>query len=636
MLHKIAQLTRARVPLKFAIDLGLWLAATPLAFLLRLEWELIRYSDDIVALTVIGMPVKALAIYVLRLPWRSWYRVGVRDLVLVLEGVAGVTLVTTALYFFLAPTFQIPRGVPLIEALLAVLLLSGVRLATRVALESYQRHASGGRVKGKKVLIAGAGEAGTMIAREMLRHPEAVHVPIGFLDDDPGKQRNRYMGLQVLGTINAMSDVLATYRVDEVLIAMPSAEGVVVRRVVELARAAGVPHRTIPSIYDIVSGKVSISDIREVDVEDLLRREPVRLELDVIAQYLRGRTVLVTGAGGSIGAEIARQVAVFEPQHLLLLGRGENTIYTIDGELARTHPILSRRAIITDVRDMPSLRAVFERHRPAVVFHAAAHKHVPLMEANPEQAILNNVMGTSNLTDLALEYSVERFVNISTDKAVNPTSVMGAAKRVAEMIVHRASGRCVDGSTFVSVRFGNVLGSRGSVIPLFKQQILSGGPVTVTDPEMKRYFMTIPEAAQLVLQAGSMGMNGSVFVLDMGEPVRILDLARDLILLSGKEPDEDIEIVFTGMRPGEKLFEELLMAEEGTVPSRHEKVFIARMDRLPDATFDSLLQDLIAAAFEYDQGGLRASLRALVPTYTSGEQASSVGQEHDAPALEAA
>ncbi|HLT45643.1 MAG TPA: nucleoside-diphosphate sugar epimerase/dehydratase [Rubricoccaceae bacterium] len=610
--------TGHRLPLaKFVTDLALWTAATPLAFLLRLDARVVQYGPELLALVLVGLPFEALAIYLLGLPWRSWQKVGVRDLFGLLQGVGGVTVGVTATCFFLAPALQVPRGVPLIAALLAVFLLSGVRLGTRLYAESRARRASGGARDAKKVLIVGAGEAGTLIARDMLRHPQARYVPVGFLDDDPSKRRKSFLGLGVLGAIEDLPEVLATYRVDEVLIALPSAGGRVIRRIVELAREAKVAHRIIPGVYEIVSGKATINEIREVDVEDLLRREPVRLETDEIADYIRGRVVLVTGAGGSIGSELARQVAAFGPEALLLLGRGENSVFQIDRELARAHPDVARHALIVDVRDRGSLRAVFERFRPEVVFHAAAHKHVPLMEANPEQAVFNNVGGTRNLAELALEFGVARFVNVSTDKAVNPTSVMGASKRVAELVVLQASRRCAPEQAFVSVRFGNVLGSRGSVIPVFKEQIRSGGPVTVTHPDMVRYFMTIPEAAQLVLQAGSMADNGTVYVLDMGDPVRIVDLARDLILLCGKEPGHDVEIVFTGVRPGEKLFEELLLAEEGTLPSVHEKIFVARkQERLGGSLFDRLLGDLFDAASEHDGARLRATFQALVPAYT--------------------
>lgn len=453
-----------------------------------------------------------------------------------------------------------------------------------------------------------------MMVREMLRHPEAGMVPVGFLDDDPLKRRQRIAGRPVLGRLDQLSTIVRAHNVEEVLIAIPSADSDTVRRVVRLAAEAGVKSRTLPPLHELVSGQVQISQIREIDVEDLLGRDPVRLDSEPIERYVRGRTVLVTGAGGSIGSEIVRQIAPFEPACVLLLGRGENSVYLVDRELGRAHPQIERHALICDVRDEASLRSVFAQFRPDVVFHAAAHKHVPLMERNPEQAVLNNVGGTRNLVELALEYGVERLVNVSTDKAVNPTNVMGASKRVAEMIVSDGARRCGGGCTMVSVRFGNVLGSRGSVIPLFRDQIQRGGPVTVTHPEMVRYFMTIPEAAQLVLQAGALAETGRVYVLDMGAPVRIADLARDLILLSGLEPGRDIEIEYSGARPGEKLFEELLTAEEGTEPSPHEKIFVARK-AAPAGDLQTRLDALFTAARVGDGEDIRAAFQTLVPTY---------------------
>jgi FlaA1/EpsC-like NDP-sugar epimerase len=449
--------------------------------------------------------------------------------------------------------------------------------------------------------------------RELLRHPESGLIPVGFLDDEPVKRAQQFMGLPVLGVIDALPRVAADQSIDEVLIAMPSAPGRIVRRVVELARGANLRYRIIPGIHEILSGQVALSQIRDVSLEDLLRREAVKLETGAIAQYLEGRTVLVTGAGGSIGSEIVRQVARFKPRRVILFGRGENSIFTIEQELKRTWPELEYVLVIGDVRDRAKLADVFGRFAPNVVFHAAAHKHVYLMEQNPDEAILNNVFGSRNIVELCLEFGVERLVNISTDKAVNPTSVMGASKRMAEYIVERGARLAKPGQAFSSVRFGNVLGSRGSVIPKFQQQIRDGGPVTVTDPAMIRYFMLIPEAAQLVLQAGGLPENGAVYVLDMGEPVKIVDLARDVIRLSGFEVGRDIEIVFTGAVPGEKLYEELLTSDEGTQASKYEKIFVAQQGSVSDAHLEATLERLRQLAVARDGNAIRQVLLEFIP-----------------------
>ncbi|MDT0631805.1 nucleoside-diphosphate sugar epimerase/dehydratase [Rubrivirga sp. S365] len=603
-----------RLVLKSSLDYGVWLLAAPLAFVLRLDAGAFAFGADVLTYTAVGGLLKAVVLIGMNRRVRSWHRVGLRDMVPLLVAVVAVALVEFVAAAASVGDVFVPRSVPLIEAMLAILGLAGLRFAARLYYEErgiLQSRRRGER--GRRVIVAGAGDAGVAVVREMLRHPKAGRWPVGFVDDDPSKLRKRVAGLPVLGEIDELAVVADRVDADEVLIAMPSHDGGVVRRVVERASKAGLQHRTVPGLLDLVSGRVSVSNIRRVDVEDLLGRKSVRLETGPIEALVSGRTVLVTGAGGSIGSEVVRQIAPFAPGEIVLLGRGENSVFRIDGELARSHPALARRPVICDVRDERSLRAVFEAHRPEVVFHAAAHKHVPLMEANPEQAVWNNVGGTLALARLAVEFGVDTLVNVSTDKAVNPTNVMGASKRVAEMVVADAARRCA-GCTMVSVRFGNVLGSRGSVVPLFRDQIRRGGPVTVTHPDMVRYFMTIPEAAGLVLQAGAVAESGRVYVLDMGEPVRIADLARDLILLSGLEPGRDIDIEYTGARPGEKLYEELLLSEEGTEPSPHEKIFVARKSR-PAGDITPLLDALFEAARSGDGDAVRQAFRGLVPTY---------------------
>jgi FlaA1/EpsC-like NDP-sugar epimerase len=500
--------------------------------------------------------------------------------------------------------------------------MGGVRLFFRIWHE--QSLAMGLAQPRRRILVVGAGEAGIMLVREMLRHPESGLEPIGYLDDEPSKQRDRFAGLPVFGAIDTLPDIVKRLQIDEVLIAMPSAPGGVIRHVVEMARQAGLEHRIIPGVYDILSGRVSISQLREVDVEDLLRREPVRLDQAEIARYLEDRVVVVTGGGGSIGSELVRQLTRFKLRRLILLDRQENRVYMFSHELRRDYPSLNFETIIADIQRLEKLRFIFESYRPQVVFHTAAHKHVPLMEQSPDEAVLNNIMGSQNLLAAALEANVERFVNISTDKAVRPTSVMGASKRIVEYLVDKAASEANSGQAFVSVRFGNVLGSEGSVVPLFREQIRQGGPVTVTHPEMTRYFLSIPEATQLVLQAASLGENGVIYMLDMGQPVRILDLARDLIELSGFKPDVDIPVSFTGTRPGEKLYEELLAAEEGAERTKYDQILVVRRQGFPEATLNALLAHLFAAAYACDEARIKSILKELVPTYepNSGQKKS--------------
>jgi FlaA1/EpsC-like NDP-sugar epimerase len=433
------------------------------------------------------------------------------------------------------------------------------------------------------------------------------------VDDDPDKRSLRLCGLPVLGSLDEIPALIERYHVRELIIAMPEARGSVVRGVVKAARAAGVHTRTVPGVYEILSEQVSLSALREVGIQDLLRREPIQTDLDQVRSLATGETVLVTGAGGSIGSELCRQLARLEPAQIVLLGHGENSIFDILAELAEQFPTVTAVPVIADVRDRERLRQVFAQYRPYSVFHAAAHKHVPLMEGNMAEAVTNNVLGTKNVAELAAEFWAEHLVLISTDKAVRPTNVMGATKRVAEQIVQEIAE--AHERKFVAVRFGNVLGSRGSVVPTFLRQIHKGGPVTVTHPEMRRYFMTIPEAVQLVLQAGAIGRGGEVFVLDMGEPVKVLDLATDLIRLSGLEVGTDIEIRFTGARPGEKLFEELFFDSESAIPTDHPKVLRAKNGALPiglSTVVDALVE---AAKTGTSDAVLRERLVRLVPDF---------------------
>lgn len=596
------------------VDAALVNVSVVLALLIRFDGRLPeRYFHAYFPMVAVARAVLGVTVfYVLGLYHSLWRYASVREFLGVVRAVSLNTLPFALVVFTrMVPAF--PRSVVLLSWVLDVVLIAGVRFLARVWREAYAaRETAGTTGQVRRVLVVGAGEAGTMVARELGRHEELRYVPVGFVDDDPDKQGMRVAGLPVLGTRAALVDLIHRLRIDDVIIAMPSAPVSVIRDIHE--RCAGkVRLCTLPGVYELIDGRVTIQQIRDIELEDLLGRQEIRLDLDQIASYLGGERVLVTGAGGSIGSELCRQVARFRPSELLLLGNEENSIFEIQTELSFGHRDLKLTPIIANIRDWSRMNQVYATYRPTVVFHAAAHKHVPLMEAHPEEAVKNNVTGTRICAELAREYGVKRFVLISTDKAVNPTSVMGATKRVAEMIIRHLNGR---GTRFMAVRFGNVLGSRGSVVPLFQQQIARGGPVTVTHPDVQRYFMTIPEAVSLVIQAGAMGRGGEVFVLDMGERVRILDLALNLIRLSGRQPYVEIPIIFTGLRPGEKLFEELLTAEEGTTATQHKQIFVARAPE-PGAHdgFWEKLAALEEAAEKGDRLRISKYLRDLVPMY---------------------
>lgn len=601
-------------PVKIALDGLGWLLATPLAFLIRYDWSLPAGSWQLIVLSTLTLFVlKVGAARIFNLYRRSWARVAFRDLSDLLRAVGGVAVIGSVLLLWLGPVTEIPRSVALLDGLLTLFIMSGMRAVARYRHEAHLEQ-SGETGKRSSVLVIGAGEAGTLIVREMLRHPEMGLRPVGFLDDDLKKVGYRIATVPVLGTTDDINRLVQRYKVDEVLIALPSSDGRVVREIVgriEGARA-GLKYRIMPGVYELLSGQVGINRIREVQIEDLLRRPPVELDTAAISNYITDQVVMVTGAGGSIGSELVRQICRFRPKELILFGRGENSIYTLERELDRDWPDIPYHSVIAGIQHIVRLDYVFRRYGPQVVFHAAAHKHVPLMELNPEEAVFNNIIGSRNLVTLSLKYGVSHFVNISTDKAVNPTSVMGASKRVIEQIVQSAALRARPDQVFVSVRFGNVLGSRGSVIPVFKRQILAGGPVTVTHPDMTRYFMTIPEASQLVMQAAGQGANGEIYILDMGEPVRIVDLAKDLIKLSGFEPDVDIPIAFSGIRPGEKLYEELMTNEERGGVTAHEKIFVARPSSLELAALDRTVQVLQEAALRSDHGTIRRQLKSFI------------------------
>lgn len=607
--------SRKRYFIKIGLDYLLFLLCAPLAVFLRMghidAWELLFVYTSVAAVS------KLVSLYAVKIYKQSWHNVSIADLfqVIIITILSGVFTLGAVLLMREVSVFSVPFGVVFIDLVLSIIILSSFRLVTRLITENAYRINPAQPEKGKRVLIIGAGSAGTTMAKELRKDTESKLIPVGFLDDDKGKLKQTFAGLRVFGTTENIGEVVKQRGIDMVLIAIPSNPDAV-RQILSKTTRLNIKHRILPRLSELATQDLTIAQIREVDVEDLLQRDPINLNTEEIASYIKSKTVLVTGAGGSIGSEIVRQVCRFSPERVLLIGRGENSIYQLQLEMNRVFKEIEYFAYITDVRDKESLERIFDRHKPDILFHAAAHKHVPLMEDNPEQAVFNNIFGTKNLVELALKYKVERFVNVSTDKAVNPTSVMGASKRTAEYVVEWGATKACENQIFVSVRFGNVLGSRGSVIPIFKEQIQNGGPVTVTHPDMNRYFMTIPEASQLVLQAGGMENNGAVYVLDMGKPVKISELARDLIQLSGLVPEKDIKIEFTGMRPGEKLYEELLTAEEGTESSKYKKIMVSRKSKVGIDNLEEMLDRLFNAACEGDGQTIRKCFFEMIPNYT--------------------
>ncbi|MCD4752268.1 MAG: polysaccharide biosynthesis protein [Anaerolineaceae bacterium] len=506
---------------------------------------------------------------------RMWIYASTKELRLVIISVSTASLFVATimlLLFYLDIFSAFPRSVLIIDWVLSLVLIGGSRFLLRLVIESRgTANYLTDNPRLDRVLIVGAGDAGAIVVKELQKTPKLNLIPIGFLDDDPTKKNMVINDIRVIGTVTEIQKVLENYQVDEVIIAIPSAPGRVARLVTDGCHKFDIPFRTIPGIYELIEGSVGVSRLRTVQITDLLRRKPTRLNDDMIRMKLQDKAILVTGAGGSIGSELCRQISRRHPDVLYLLGHGENSIFEIHQELKENHPSVKTIPIIADIRDNNRLKTVFKRYTPQIVFHAAAHKHVPLMEYNIEEAITNNVIGTANIVKLCTEFNIERLVMISTDKAIHPINIMGASKRMAEMVVLDEAQRVK--ADYSVVRFGNVLGSRGSVVPIFKNQIAKGGPVTITHPDMKRYFMTIPEAVYLVLQSATFGKCGDIFVLNMGEQTRILDLAEDLIRLSGLEPGRDIEIVFTGIRPGDKLSEDLW--DEGHIfkPTPHPDIF---------------------------------------------------------------
>lgn len=614
----------------FAIaDTLIFLVSPLLALGLRLDGQidLSFYQSGLLWITVLFLVIKLGILYSLGFYRRFWRYASVDELQqIVLAMVVTIFVETAALNLgqqFGGQTWQaIPQSLPFLDGVLSLLLVGALRFRVRAMERS--RHHRRTFFRRDRVLVVGAGSAGVSLVQEMQRNPSLGLRPVAFVDDNPAKLNLRIRRLPVAGNRHDIPDLVRSLHIRKVIIAMPTAPGNIIREVLDICQGVGVPTSTLPGIHEILNGRVSIGRVRDVQIEDLLRRDPVQMDTQQVFELIHGQRVMVTGAGGSIGSELCRQVLQRCPAEILLLGHGENSIFNIQQELEKSLPSLQQEhqwttlpkisACIADIRFLPRLEHAFQDFRPQIIFHAAAHKHVPMMEFNVPEAITNNVQGTNNLVNLALKYDVGRFVMISTDKAVNPTNVMGASKRVAEMTVLQAARQ--SGRPYEVVRFGNVLGSRGSVVPTFKRQIAEGGPVTVTHPDICRYFMTIPEAVQLVLQAAVIGRGGEVFMLDMGKPVKIVDLAKELIHLSGYELGKTMHIAYTGLRPGEKLYEELFIPGEQYDPTQHEKLFVVTNSSgfVPDH-LNETVQALYTTALENDSETIISMLKQLVPGF---------------------
>jgi FlaA1/EpsC-like NDP-sugar epimerase len=595
-----------------------------LSFLLRLDSSLSATERHLFWVTLpLVIVVKIIAFYCFGL-FRGWWRyVGMNDLV----KIAMASFVSSCVVFLLIELMinfaGYPRSVIPIDMILTIMFMGGARFMVR----AYTERAHNFEWQ-KKTLIVGAGNAGAAIARELKLNSTVEYCPVGFVDDEPGKVGMSINGLEVLGTTDDMSSLIAKHHVECVLIAIPSASAQAIERIVDKCRECKVSFKILPSITELLNRQVSVTQARKLRIEDLLSRQVVRPDLDLIRSHIEDRVLLITGAGGSIGSELVRQVAEFGPRKLVLLERSENDLFKISRELSATAPGVEFVPVVGDLLDVKLLKDLFSLYRPNSVFHAAAYKHVPMMERNCFQAVTNNIFGTYNIALVAKQYGADNFVMISSDKAVNPTNMMGVTKRVAELIILSLQQ---SRTRFMAVRFGNVLGSNGSVLPIFEEQIRNGGPVTVTHRDITRYFMTTSEAVQLVLQASGMGKGGEIFILDMGEPVKVVDLARRMIRLSGYEPDQDIKIVFTGLRPGEKLFEELRLDGEGISPTFHEKISMLEGTDVDFEGVQAWLEELSALVESRNVHGLISKLISIVPEYSPSDELISLAEvdRHD-------
>ncbi len=606
------------------IDLILIYLSYYLAFIFRFYYDdglrdiTLIYSGHIVRISIFAI-IYVLIFYMFKQYKSIWTLAGYDEFI---NGViASIVVMALNIGLSFLERNRIPLMVTILAGIMVMITCNGVRILWRVCRRAV-KYAEIERSRDvKNVLIIGAGSGGALVSSEYRKFPHLGKKVVAFIDDDKQKLGTYVNGIKVYGNRNDIVSVVKERNVDEIIIAIASIKEGVLKGIIEKCKEAKVQVKIMPGVAEMIDGKFSINKIRDVDVEDLLGRESIKLDYDGISDYLKGKTVLVTGGGGSIGSELCRQISKFNPKELIIFDIYENNAYEIQNELKRNYPNLNLTTLIGSVRDTVRLEEVYSTYKPEVVFHAAAHKHVPLMEDSPAEAVKNNVVGTFNVASLASDYNVERFVLISTDKAVNPTNIMGATKRMCEMIIQSLDK--VSKTEFVAVRFGNVLGSNGSVVPLFKKQIANGGPVTLTHKDITRYFMTIPEASQLVLQAGAYAKGGEIFVLDMGEPVKIYDLAENLIKLSGFEPYKDIDIEITGLRPGEKLYEELLMNEEGLTETKHKKIFIGKPGDFDLGDVKDKIDELLRVAISGNEVVLRQRVKEFVPTYKEPEEVNS-------------
>jgi FlaA1/EpsC-like NDP-sugar epimerase len=610
-------------------DLAIFSIAPTLALIIRLDGNLALkpYVSDLISVTILFLIVKLAVFWHCGFYRRYWRYASVEELSFLAMLMSAAVVLQTLIFnvfdlIFHHTVDNLPHSLPFLDGLLSCLFIGALRFSVRVLENVCSKNVFNPQ---KRVLVIGAGSAGVSLVQEMQRNPQLGFHPVAFIDDHPRKLHAQIRGIPVVGDRHQIAGVVKSFNIHKIVIAMPTVSGQVIREIVDICKATGIQPSTLPGIHEILNGRVRVDSIRDIRIEDLLRRDPIETDIVEVLQFLKDKKILITGAGGSIGSELCRQIFRCRPAQIILIGHGENSVFNIQQELEQFVQGLKKNGVpqidipcistfIADIRFRDRLKFAFEQFRPDAIFHAAAHKHVPLMELNSPEAITNNVLGTKNLLDLALQYDVKHFVMISTDKAVNPTNIMGASKRIAEMLVLQAARE--SGKSFVAVRFGNVLGSRGSVVPTFKKQIVAGGPVTVTHPDICRYFMTIPEAVQLVLQAAVLGRGGEVLMLNMGEPVKIVDLAKELIRLSGYEVNKDIDIVFTGLRPGEKLFEELFVPGEEYENTEHQKLFVVKnASRIIAKNLNDRINALCQAADKNDSNTIKLLLEELVPGY---------------------